>query len=73
MMEPSIVEFRQYFYIPAIRKFAFHLLHVQIVGTHHCGNTHQEEFKRRSGFRDMLCRHDWVEHVVSRFSHQILC
>ena len=40
MMELSMVEYRQDFYIPAIHKLAFHLPHVRIIGTHHFGNTH---------------------------------
>ena len=44
---------------------------VRILGTHHCGNMRQEAFKHRSGFQDVLCRHDYVEHVVASFSRQI--
>ena len=37
MMESPIVDFHQGFYIHAIQKLAFHLTHVRIIGTHHCG------------------------------------
>ena len=46
MMESSIVDFHQDLYIPAIQKLAFHLPHVHIIGTHHCGNMRREAFKR---------------------------
>ena len=65
------MEFYQDLYIPEIRKVSFSLPHVRILGTHHCGNTHREAFKRRLFFQDMLCPRDYAEHVVSRFSHQI--
>ena len=59
------------FYIPAIQKIAFHLLHVFIIGTYPCFNTHGEAFKRCSYFQDLLCRLDYSESVLARFSHQI--
>ena len=71
MMESSIVEFHQVFYIPAIQKLAFHLPHLCIIGTNHCGNTYQEAFDRRSEFQDVLCCSDYSERVVSIFSQQI--
>ena len=39
MMDLSTGSFNQDLYIPAIRKLAFHIPHVRILGTHHCGNT----------------------------------
>ena len=39
VMESSIVEFRQDFYINAIQKLVFHIPHLRILGMHHCGNT----------------------------------
>ena len=71
IMELSIVDFRQQFYIPAIHKLAFHLTCVRIIGTHHCGNTRQEVFKCRAVYQYELCRRDYAEHVVSIFAHQI--
>ena len=44
MMETSILDFHQRFYIPEIQKFSLNLPHIHILGTHHCGNTRQEEF-----------------------------
>ena len=37
MMETTISDFHTSFYIPAIQKLAFHLPHVRILGTNHCG------------------------------------
>ena len=71
MMESSIVEFHQDFYIHAIYNFEYHLPYVRIIGTHHCGNTRQEAFKRSSVFQYVLFHHDYAERVVASFSHQI--
>ena len=45
MMETIISKFHTSFYIPEIQKLAFHIPHVQILGTNHCGNSRQTEFK----------------------------
>ena len=37
MMEKYIAEFHTSFYISEIQKQVFHLLHVNILGTAHCG------------------------------------
>ena len=39
--------FHTSFYIPAIKKLAFQIPHVQIMGTNHCGDSRQTAFKRR--------------------------
>ena len=38
-MGTSIVEFHQLLEIPAMQKLAYHLPHVLILVTYHCGNT----------------------------------
>ena len=38
MMETYIAGFHTSFYIPAIKNLTFHLPHVRILGTNHCGN-----------------------------------
>ena len=53
-----MVEFHQDIYINSIKKLAYHLPRVRIIGTHHCGNTRREAFKRHSYFQDMLYRRD---------------
>ena len=40
MMETSIDDFHTSLYITEIQNLAFHLPHVHILGTNHCGNTH---------------------------------
>ena len=70
-MESSIVDFHQDFYIPIIKKLEFHLPHVHVLATNHCGNTRREEFKLRSDFQHVLCRCDYAERLVDTFSHQI--
>ena len=70
MMETTISDFRTSFYIPAIQKLAFHLPHVRIIGTNHCGDLRHTAFKCRELFQDVLCHHDYAERVVARFSHQ---
>ena len=37
--EHSIADFHTSFYIPEIKKLAFHLTNVRILGNNHCGNT----------------------------------
>ena len=71
IMESSIVEFNQDFYIPEIQKLAFHLPYVRILGMHHCGNKRQEKFMRCFDFQDMLWCRDYAEHLVAIFSYQI--
>ena len=71
IMESSIVEFHQDFYIPEIKKLAFHLPHVCIIGTHKCSNTCKEAFDHSSYFQEVFCHRDDEERVVAIFSHQI--
>ena len=39
MMETTISNFHTSFYIPEIQKLAFHIPHVQILSTNHCGDS----------------------------------
>ena len=39
MMETTISNFRTSFYIPEVQKLAFHIPHVQILGTNNCGDS----------------------------------
>ena len=71
MMETTISDFHTSFYIPAIQKLTFHLPHVRILGTNHCGELRHTDFKRRELFQDLLCHRDYAEGIVARFSHQI--
>ena len=48
---------------------AFHIPHVKIMGTNHCGDTHRTAFKRRELFQDVFCRCDYDEGVVTIFAH----
>ena len=66
-MELSIEEFHKDLYIPAIQKLAFHLPHVRILGTHHFGNTGQEEFRRHSDLQYVLCHRDDSKYALDRF------
>ena len=70
-METTIPGFCTRLYIPAIRGLDFHLPHVRILGTNHCGEMRRTSFKRRELFQDVLCRRDYDERVVARFSNQI--
>ena len=47
IMETTILNLSTSFYIPEIQKLAFHIPHVQILGTNHCGDSRQTVFKRR--------------------------
>ena len=70
MMETTISDFYTSLYIPAIQKLAFHLPHVRILGTNHCGATRHTAFKRRKLSQDVLCRRDYAERVVARFDNK---
>ena len=71
MMETTISDFRTSLYIPAIQKLAFHLPHVRILVTNHCGEMRRTAFKRRELFQDVLCCRDYAEGVVEIFADQI--
>ena len=71
IMETTISGFRTSFYIPAIQKLAFHIPHVRILGTNHCGEMQRTAFKRCELFQDVLCCRDYSEKVVASFPHQI--
>ena len=70
-METTISDFHTSFYIPAIQNLAFHLPHVRILGTNHCGAMQCTAFKRRELFQDVLCSSDYAERLVARFAHKI--
>ena len=71
MMETTISDFHTSLYIPAIQKLAFHLPHVRILVTNHCGELRRTDFKRRELFQDVLCRRDYAERIVASFANQI--
>ena len=71
MMETKIYEFHIRCYIPAIQMLAFQLPHVRILGTNHCGEMRRTAFKRRELFQYFICRRDYAERLVARFSNKI--
>ena len=71
MLETSISDFHTSLYIPEIQKIVFHLPHIRILGTNHCGDNCTEAFKRQISNQDVLCRCDYDERVVAIFAHQI--
>ena len=71
MMETTISDFHTSFYIPSIQKLAFHLPHVRILRTNHCGELRRTAFKRRELFQDVLCRRDYAVRVLESFANQI--
>ena len=70
-METKIYDYHTNFYIPAIQRSAFHLPHVRILGTNHCGELQLTAFKRCEYFQDVLCRCDYDEKMIAYFVHQI--
>ena len=71
MTETTISDFCTSLYIPAIQKLAFHVPHVRILGTNHCGSMRRTAFKRGELFQDVLCCCDYAERLVARFDNQI--
>ena len=70
-METTIYVFCAIFYIPSIQRLEFHLPHVRILGTDHCGELRRTPFKHRELFQDVLYCRDYTERVVASFAHQI--
>ena len=71
MMETKIYSFHTRFYIPEIQKLAFHIPHLQILGTNHCGDSRRTTFKHSELFQDVLCCRDYSERVVASFDNQM--
>ena len=71
MTETYIADLSTRFYITEIKNLEFHLPHVRILGTNHCGNTWREELKCCSAKKDVLCNSYYSERVVDSFAHQI--
>ena len=55
----------------AVQKLSFYLARVHILGTHRCGKTCCDSFKRRAKFQDVSCRGDYSERVLASFVNQI--
>ena len=71
MTETKISDFHTRLYIPAIQNLAFHLPHVRILGTNHCGEMRHTALKRRELFQDTRCRREYYERVVTSFANKI--
>ena len=71
MMETTISNFHTSVYIPEIQKLAFHISHLQILGTSNCVDYIWTAIKRCESFQDMICRRDYAERGVAIFDHQI--
>ena len=71
MVDTTIYDFHTSFYIPYIQILAFHMPHVRILGTNHCGELRRTAFKRRELFQDVLCCRDYEEMLVASFANQI--
>ena len=67
----SITEFNEKFYILEIKKIVFPFPYLHILGTHHCSKEHHEAIKRWRSLQYFLYHHDYKEHVVANFYHQI--
>ena len=71
MMETTIFDFHTSFYISAMQKLSFHLTHVRILGTNHCGEMWRTAFKQRELFQDVLCSRGYAERLVTSFANKI--
>ena len=71
MTETTVSDFHTSFYITAIQKLAFHLPHVRILGTNHCGVIQHTAFKQRELSQYFLCSRDYSERVVASFDNKI--
>ena len=69
-MKTTISNFHTSFKIPEIQKLDFHIPHIQIIGTNHCGDSCITVYKRRKSFQIVLCFRDYADKVVVCFAHQ---
>ena len=58
-METTVYDFHTSFYIPDIQRLDFHLPHMRILVTNHCGKLRRTAFKLRELFQDVLCCRDY--------------
>ena len=49
----------------------FHIPHVQILSSNHCGESRQTAFKCRESFQDVICCRRYAEKVVASLAHLI--
>ena len=71
ILDTKISDFNTCFYIPAIQKLAFHIPHVHIIGTYHCGEMRRTALKQRELFQDVIFRRDYANRLVAIFDNQI--
>ena len=71
MTETKISDFYTSFYITSMQSLEFHLPHVPILGTNHCGELRRTTFKHCKLFQDVLWRLYYAERVVAIFSNQV--
>ena len=74
-METKVSDFHTSFYISAIQKLAFHIPHVRILCTNHCGEMRRTAFKRRELFQGVLCcrGRDGVVEFISVYGAAMKC
>ena len=58
-------------YTPEIQNVVFHLPHIQIIGTNHCGNTSREALKHQLENQYLLRSCYYTKRVVASIVHQI--
>ena len=71
MTEKITSDFHTSFYIPAIQKLVFHLPHVRILFTNHCGEMRRTAFEQHALFQDGIFCRDYAERVVASFANPI--
>ena len=71
LLETSLPEFHEKFYITEMQKLELCLPRVYILGTHNCVKELREKFKCRGNLHDVLCWSEYSEWVVSVFSFLI--
>ena len=71
MVKTNISNFHTSFYILEIQKLEFHISHVQILGTNHCGDSRQTALKLRESFQAFLCCRGYADTEVASLAHQI--
>eukprot|EP00957_Ditylum_brightwellii_P081621 6209078-Ditylum_brightwellii.AAC.1 len=71
LFDESVSSFHQLYYKPAIEKLAYHLPHMQIVGTKHIGSARRDAMLRCNEKKDIKVWCDFADRFVAEFATEI--
>ena len=75
-METAITNFRTSFFIPAIKKLAFHITYVQILGTNHCDESRRTFSNAANHFKmcyvAVIMMREWLLVLPTKYNQNIM-